>query len=265
MTETFDWETFVATADRIAPEFEERTRPMTELVDSSILYSDGLCVCALCEMYEVDHLIEVGTGFGGSTEMFARYFDSHDRLKRIWSIDDAVNPRWQWLLAKLQIRHYSRHVWSTEKRASEIAGRRLETFAKVALLHGDASRRVPELLERLERERPRVGLLIDGPKGAEQLQFAEATFRQFSSVLFAALDDIGPMFDYEDRYARFAASPHAVFATSDRRFLNRYRAINGTRLPLRMLTNEQHQGYGLGVLVAAHRGGMAQDRNGASA
>lgn len=249
MSAAFDWPRFTSIVDRIAPDFAERTSAMDAHVDSSILFSDGLCVCALCEMYEVDQLIEVGTGYGGSTEMFGRYFGNHRRLQRVWSIDDAVNPRWQRLLAILRIRRYSRFVWSTEKRAERIAKARLAGFANVTLLRGDAFDKLPGLIRRLSSEGKRIGLMIDGPKGELQMQLAEQAFAVSPLVAFAALDDIGPMFDAEQRHARFVASPHAAFATSDSQYFDRYGSVNRGRLPGRMIDDPAHRGYGLGVLI----------------
>jgi hypothetical protein len=124
------WDAFVAVADRVAPRFAESVALIDTLVDSSILFSDGLCVAVLCDCFGVESLIEAGTGFGGSTEMFARYFASTGNNRHIWSIDEAVNPRWQRPLALLGIKHYSRYVWSTEKHARQIARARLAAFSK---------------------------------------------------------------------------------------------------------------------------------------
>lgn len=246
-----DWDRFVAAADRIAPVFADRTQPMTALVDSSILFSDGLCVCALCDLFEVDYLVESGTGFGGSTEMFARYFADGSRVRRIWSVDLSVHPLWQRVQGQLRLRTYSRHVWSSMRGAADRARVRLAPFPHVTLLHGDAVDMLPPLVARLAGEGARIGVVIDGPKGAEQLQLAEQLFALSRQVRFAALDDIGPMFDAEGRYERFLSSRFASFATSDAAFFERYGWINAGRLPGRMIGRPDHRGYGLGVLVNA--------------
>lgn len=249
VTTAFDWQRFVTIADRVAGEFTDRTGGMADLVDSSILFSDGLCFCALCEMFEVDHIVEAGTGYGGSTEMFARYFAGGRSLRRIVSIDDAVNPRWQRLLAVLHIRHYSRFVWSSEKGAARIAKARLAGFPHVTLVRGDAFRKLPAIVNRIASEGGRIGLMIDGPKGELQMQLADQLLAVSPNVRFAALDDIGPMFDVEKRHARFCAHPFAAFATSDRAYFDRYGTVNRGRLPGRMLKDPAHTGYGMGILV----------------
>jgi hypothetical protein len=239
---------FAAVGDRVAEQFVSRTSPMTALIDSSILFSDGFCFCALCELLDVNHIVEAGTGFGGSTEMFARYFADGTRVRRIWSVDDAVNPRWQWPLAKLGLRHYSRFVWSSEKRAKQIARERLAPFANVTLVRGDAHEKIPAIIGALEPDAT-VGVLLDGPKGEEQMVLAERLLRDYRAVAFVALDDIGPIFDVEHRGERFRASPYATFSTSDREYFDRYGWINQGRLPDRMAGDPAHTGYGMGVLI----------------
>lgn len=239
---------FAPLADRLTDQFVSRTAAMTTLIDSSILFSDGFCFCVLCELLDVNHIVEAGTGFGGSTEMFARYFADGARVRRIWSVDDAVDPRWQWPLAKLGIRHYSRFVWSTEKRARAIARERLAPFANVTLRRGDAHQKLPAIIAALEPD-ARVGVLLDGPKGEEQILLAERLLREHRSVAFVALDDIGPIFDLEQRGARFRASPYASFSTADRDFFDRYGWVNQGRLPHRMAGDPRHTGYGMGILI----------------
>lgn len=246
---SFDWNRFLTLADGIAPVFAERTAPITELVDSSILFSDALCVCALCEMFEVRYLVEAGTGFGGSTEMFARYFSGGVPVTRIWSIDQAVNPRWQRALGMLRIKRYGRYVWSSDKDAKRIARERLAPFSNVELLYGDACVKAPRLVARLAAEPARIGVILDGPKGEQQLHLAEQLIELSPQVAFVALDDIGPMFEIEHRHSRFLASRFAAFATSDRAFFDRYEWINAGRLPARMVGKPEHTGYGMGVMV----------------
>jgi len=244
----FSWGRFAALTDRVAGVFVECTAPMTENIHGGLLFSDGLCFCALCDYFDVDVVVEGGTGFGGSTEMFARYFGPH-RLRGIWSVDQAVNPRWEWLLAALHLKHYSRFTWSTEKRARAEAKVRLAPFPYVRLVRGDAHVRLPRLVARLAGQQARIGVLLDGPKGEEQIRLADRLLEASDRVRFVALDDIGPMFDYEARGERFRAHPRAAFATSERRYFDRFGWVNQGRLPERMIGRPEHTGYGMGILV----------------
>lgn len=246
---SLEWEIFAAAADRIAPRFAESVAPIHELVDSSILFSDGLCVAALCQLFQITVLLEAGTGFGGSTEMLARYFQHTGASTRIVSIDQAVNPRWQRLLGGLRLKRYGRHVWASDKHARRIATERLASYRHVSLLRGDALVELPKIGAILAAEGERIGVVLDGPKGDDQLRLAEQMLALSPQVLFAALDDVGPLFEPEQRHSRFLASPRAVFVTSDRRFFDRYGWINAGRLPARMIGKPDHTGYGMGVMV----------------
>ena len=242
----FDYPRFQDTADRIATDFVDRTKDMA-FNRTSILFSDALCVCALCEMYEVDYLLESGTGFGGSTEMFARYFAGGHRVQRIWSVDLAVTPLRAWYLRWFGERN--RHVWSTASGAQAQARSRLSAFPHVELVHGDGTLELPKLARSLTAAGFRVGVLIDGPKEAAQLQLAETLLAATPLVRFAAIDDVGPLMGDGTRYARFLSSPYAAFATSDRDFFDRYAHVNGGRLPDRMRAQPAHTGDGVGILI----------------
>lgn len=240
----FDFAAWCTVADRMAPQFVDRTNVMTSLSHSSILFSDGLCICALCEMFDVDVLIEAGTGCGGSTEMFGRYFQPGSL--RIVSIDLAYTALSTRVRQWLRLR--DRYVFTT-RWAQAVASERLAQFSHVQLKHGNAVRLMPAMVRRLTRSGLRVGLFIDGPKQSAQRDLAHRCLELSPLVRFAALDDIGPMFDHGARYERFLSSPYAAFATSEPRYFSRYARINGGRLPERMRDDPGHCGYGVGVLI----------------
>jgi hypothetical protein len=95
----------------------------------------------------------------------------------------------------------------------------------------------------------RIGVFIDGPKKEQQLRLAHRCLHMSPLVRFAALDDIGPMYDNGERYRNFQASPYAAFCTSDAKYFHRYSWLNRGRLPARMLNDPDDLGYGVGVLV----------------
>jgi hypothetical protein len=154
-TGEFDDARFTAEADRIAPRFDAVTRDIGELSHAGILFSDGLCICALCEMFRVDALVENGTGCGGSTEMFARYFEPGALRGGIVSIDLAYTRFTTWLRTRLRLRE--RTVFTT-RWAQPIAREKLSRFPQVTLLHGDARRRMPSIVRGLVNRGMRIGL-----------------------------------------------------------------------------------------------------------
>jgi hypothetical protein len=244
-SDAFDWDRFVAVADRIAPDFDAMMGAR-DLVDSSILFSDGLCLCALAELFTVDALAEAGTGYGGSTEMLARYFI--DRPVDIWSIDIATTSFDEWLF-RLRIRARPRHLWPARRRAGEVAAERLRCYPRVTLAQGDAMVELPRLISAWSASRARIGVLLDGPKEEPQLRLAEQLLAMSPRVAFVALDDIGPKYDAEGRLERFRRSPYAAFTTADPAFVQRYRWIDRERLPDYMRVVPNHPGYGMGILV----------------
>jgi hypothetical protein len=243
-----DYGAFVAHADRIAPRFAAVTADLTEVAHASILFSDGLCICALGEMFEIDALVEAGTGCGGSTEMFARYFEAGRLPGGITSIDLAYTAFSTWWRTRLRMR--DRLVFTT-RWAQNVARERLGRYEHVTLLHGDAHRLMPRVVRRLVRQGLRVGLFIDGPKREPQLRLAHTCLRLSPLVCFAALDDIGPRFDAGERHAHFRSSPYAAFSTSDAEYFSRYSWVNGDRYPGNMGADPINLGYGVGVLVNA--------------
>ncbi len=243
---TTSWERFAAAADRVTPAFDAVTRDLP-LVDSSVLFSDGLCVCALCELLAVDCIIESGTGFGGSTEMLAKYFTGRGPVKRIWSIDMATTRMQEWRI-RLGLEARPPHVWSRGRKAAAVASERLARYPMVTLVRGDGTTEVPRLVRERTRAGDRIGVLIDGPKEQAQFDLAEALLRTFTSVRFVALDDIGPKFG-DGRLERFSSSAYAAFSTSDPEFVERFRWIDRDRLPSYMRAVPGHTGYGLGVMV----------------
>jgi hypothetical protein len=237
-----------AAAERIAPVFCARTHAMRELGHSSILFSDGLCLSALCDWYGVDEMIEAGTGCGGSTEMLARYFGDAGPVRGITSVDLAYSA-WDRWLQRLRLRRRDPFVFSS-RWAQRVARQRLSPFPKVHLRHGDAMVVLPRLVRTLTaRGGVRIGVFLDGPKDAAQLALAHSLLQMSPQVRFVALDDIGPIYDGGGRYARFRSSPYALFATSDRDYFDRFGWVNAGRLPPRMLGHPDHTGYGVGVLA----------------
>ncbi len=103
----------------------------------------------------------------------------------------------------------------------------------------------------LLRDGHAVGVLIDGPKAEMQMQLADQLLSLSPLVRFVALDDVGPKYDAEGRHRRFRRHRHAVFATSDAAYFERYGWVNRGRVPPFMMRDLRHTGYGLGVLVNA--------------
>jgi hypothetical protein len=119
----------------------------------------------------------------------------------------------------------------------------------VTLLRGDACVKLAPLVTGLAKRQARIGVVLDGPKGDQQMRLADELLAHSPLVQFVALDDVGPMFEVEGRYSRMLANNNTVFVTSDARYFERYSWVNAGRLPARMVGKPGHTGYGMGVMV----------------
>jgi hypothetical protein len=237
---------FFEIADTIAKPFVESTDPIPSYVPEGIIHSDGLCIAALCEMYEIDYLIESGRANAGSTEMFARYFANHPRIKHIWSIDLKVNRTWRRLVKWVGSKRY-RHIHPRDPNQESQVRQRLAPFRDIlSLVDGDAFLEIPKIMRKLNLNSCRVGVFIDGPKEEPQMRLANNLLDLSPNVTFAALDGVGPRFP--GRYERFCKNARAVFCTSDDAFYSRYAWVNKGRLPPTVLDCGSAQS-GVGVLI----------------
>lgn len=134
-----------------------RQRVSSEWTERSILLSEGLAICAMCDLFDIDLLIESGTYNGRSTDVFARYLDP---ARRIHTID-------------IEIRQEARD--------------RLQPWENVVLHEGDSRTRMLELIA--EGGSDRVAVFIDGPKGRAAVRLAIDVLNQ-PAVCFAAIHDV---------------------------------------------------------------------------
>jgi hypothetical protein len=242
---SFIYDHFLDTAGEIATRFHEHTRDMPP-VPSGLMFSDAMCVCAMCELSAVDCLVEAGTGFGSSTEMFARYFLSAGSVRRIISIDLHQG----WISSQLsRLRgESSPHIWrwNRGRLARDRARLALARFPNVELRYGDARILLPSIVSELAAQGTRIGVVIDGPKEEAQLALAHELLALSPLVRFAAMDDIGPIYHAGARYQRFLTSPYPKFSTTEHGFFKRFAWLEGDRLSKQDPTFE---GHGLGVLV----------------
>jgi hypothetical protein len=123
-------------AERILPGFRKDVLPIA-WEPRGILSSEGLAVCAMCDLFGVDVLIESGVYNGRSTQMWARHLGPG----RVIGID-----------------------WEIRARAVQRLGQ------QVILQRGDANKLLPALIDQLADRR--LGIFIDGPKGAAAAELA---------------------------------------------------------------------------------------------
>lgn len=124
--------------------------------EKSLFFSELFLFLRACDQRRVDVIIESGVKHGGSTHVLAAAF-----WGRLISIDRAFLPSF------------------------------LETRPRdVQFVTGDATREVPRILGALE-EGQRVGVLIDGPKGATARALKDACLAH-ACVRVVGIHDLAP-------------------------------------------------------------------------
>lgn len=139
-------------------EFEEKTEDLPKHY-GGISRSEAFAFCALCKMFMVDLVIDSGTGYGISTEYFARIFDF------VYSIDNH--------------KHYGDSL--------EVASERLQEYDNLELIEGNAYIEIPRLIETVEHER--CAIFFDGPKGEKAFNFCQ---KRELDLVFAGFHDASP-------------------------------------------------------------------------
>ena len=162
--------------------------------------SEARAVIEASLVQEIDLLVESGTANGVSTELFAR---SMPTLK-IETIDlDA----------------YGLH--EKTKAALHACCPNVETFV------GDSRKRLLHLGQ--ENPEARIGVVIDGPKGAQAFRLAEQLFAAVPNLRFIAIHDTAPFWeDYKQDYPTAATLDGAEASSVVRTWAARHRAEFGS-------------------------------------
>ena len=113
--------------------FEEIVEKL-DYLPNGVLYTEGLLLCSVFDLLEVDLILESGTAYGQSTELMANYFD-----KRIITVDfDKI---------------FEQH---------ENTSKRLSKYSNVSCKIGDSFNVLPFLANKYKDKK--IGVFIDGPK-----------------------------------------------------------------------------------------------------
>jgi hypothetical protein len=154
--------------------FKNRVLPI-EYRHRGILSSEGFAICVLCDFLGVDVLIESGTAYGRSTEIFGKY-----GIPKIYSIDRASLANWS--------KKRCDRVWNEVKD-------RLSIYSNIEMIKGNSFDIVGKLLECNKGKR--IGLMIDGPKGKEAIDLAKKSLGS-GDIMFVGIHD-QKTYDYQMR------------------------------------------------------------------
>lgn len=158
----------------------EKTVSDVDAVKHGVFLTEGLLLCSVFDILGTDLIIESGTAYGTSAEIFANYFDIP-----VITID-------------------SDHLYS----AYSDTANKLASYSNLTCLKGDSFNLLPELIR--NNSDKRISVFIDGPKGdgAIQLRNKIINYGNIVSVGFHDIDyplfhriknkDIWPVFNSQD-------------------------------------------------------------------
>jgi len=135
--------------------FEERVVGKTPWSGRSILMSEGFSLCVICDLYNVDLLIESGIFNGRSTQIWANYLDIP-----IITIDVLIRNKARRILSK---------------------------YKNLRIIKGNSMSLLPNIIERNSDKR--IGVFIDGPKGKAGINLLKKCYL-YDNVVFSSTHDI---------------------------------------------------------------------------
>ena len=141
-------------------EFESLTEDLP-LRYGGISRSEAFAFVSLCKMFDVDLVIDSGTGMGISAEYFARNFE------HVYTIDTHT--------------HY--------KDSEEVSFEALNKYKNITYIVGDSYKEIPKLLKKGKR----CAVFFDGPKDKKALEFSKTL-----NLSVAGFHDVLPKSDFLD-------------------------------------------------------------------
>ena len=172
-------------------------------VEHGILTSEGFAFCAMCELFDVNMIIESGVCMGRSTTIWAKYFGR--RVKIIGIDHKPFDP---------DVRHSLKEMG-------------------VKLILDDSLNRFPVLLKQYADRK--IAVFIDGPKDENSIWLAKKCYEQ-NNVKFVGVHDVHKWnFDRhkldrgeKNNIARKLFDKWDVpkFLTENQRFLQRYKDLD---------------------------------------
>ena len=171
-------------------EFEKLTEDLPRL-SGGVSRSEAFAFCGLCKFFEIDVVIDSGTGRGVSGEYFAR------TQKQVVTID----------------------LHSHYKDSEELSSI-LKEYSNIEYIIGDALKEIPKILHRESGKR--CAIFFDGPKDITALEFSETL-----DIVFSGFHDvikgrpIANIFDSKEA---------TMFHTHDEWFATAYNSLNRNRI-----------------------------------
>ena len=247
-------------AEKCLPKFLEKMSKMSPhetFRGEGIDYRSGFAICALCEILEIDVVIESGVGYGCSTEMIARYFDKENKQHYAINLSQPAE-----IVEALKAENGGpvkgkTHIWFSDGQYSgafESTQERLKDY-DINFISGDGRIEIPKLFhENNNFAGKRVFICIDGPKEDLQLEMTETLTSKYDNIIFVALDDVGrnqlsTVHQGRTRNELFYNLKNSVFSTDDQWFVKKYSHIDEL-----FDRNPSATTQGLGIVVSSLEG-----------
>jgi hypothetical protein len=125
-----------------------------------IWFTEGFLLCSINDLLNVDLIVESGTAWGQSTEIFANYFPD----KHVITIDTGQNY----------------NNWEETKD-------RLSVYNNITCMKGDSYNVIPEVIQHYSDLR--IGVFIDGPKGEAGVNLSNR-LRGHKNIISVAFHDM---------------------------------------------------------------------------
>ena len=125
-----------------------------------IWFTEGFLFCSINDMLDVDLIVESGTAWGQSTEIFANYFPN----KHVITCDHGGRYG-NWLETK----------------------DRLSKYNNITCIQGDSYSILPKIIE--EYTDMRIAVFIDGPKDVQAIQLSNS-LRKYNNIISFAFHDM---------------------------------------------------------------------------
>ena len=126
-------------------------------VERSILLSEGLLVCAMADIFDVDLFIESGIYEGKSTEIWGRYLAGRGKS-----------------------------IIATDVEIRDGVKKRLGYLADLSFYENDGAILLPNIVRMDINKDKRIGVFIDGPKGEVAVNLAIELI-QYDNVKFVSI------------------------------------------------------------------------------
>ena len=162
-----------------------------EYDNTGIVLNEAFSFCVMCNIFEIDLIIESGTGKGISTEIFAQYFEN----KKIITHDNCSV--------------YGNIIFEKTKN-------KLSKYKNITLIKNEINKRIFD-----DHRHLNIALFFDGPKGKKAINLAKKCFEN-KNVKFVGIHDEC----HKERYHEMDIWNKTFFYSDEDWFIKKYNFLD---------------------------------------